>query len=403
MPTMQKLITTFRRADMLSVYMHGTYFLTGVGIMLLGPLLPIVSRQWSISDSSSGMLLAAQFLGSFVGAVLIQSNLRSGLKVGGLCLVTGYTSLAIATHLPSGYRPGLAALLVGGFGQGRLINTISVLAGTRYTHQRGRALMSLNLVWSAGALLAPLIVGFCDVHFSIPGMVGIYALIGLSLLVFQLSLETKHWPQTTETAESAPPLQHPHTAWMLTAYFALLLFLFGALENSLSGWISSFAVRYTHTALAYGVFSTTMLWVGITAGRALGLLLLRVIPERQVQMLSLGVAIIASSLLVFVHRPEQLLPLAVVIGCGLAPFIPVTASLFFAEAKPTTRQAGLVLAISALGGAVLQWGVGVLSQHTGSLKLALELPPIVGVLLLILCALSPLVAAKAQRPSLVRD
>jgi fucose permease len=184
---------------------------------------------------------------------------------------------------------------------------------------------------------------------------------------------------------------------MLIAYFAMLLFLFGALENSLSGWISSFAVRYTHTTAAYGVFSTTMLWVGITAGRALGLLLLRAFSERQVQLLSLGVAIIASSLLALVHRPAQLLPLAVAIGCGLAPFIPVTTSLFFTEAKPSTRQAGFVLAISALGGAVLQWAVGLLSQHTGSLRLALELPPVVGFLLLLLCALSPAIVARVRR------
>jgi fucose permease len=142
-----------------------------------------------------------------------------------------------------------------------------------------------------------------------------------------------------------------------------------------------------------------MLWVGITTGRALGLLLLRVLTERQVQLLSLVFAIVTSSLLALVHRPAQLLPLAAAIGCGLAPFIPVTTSLFFTEAKPTTRQAGFVLAISALGGAILQWGVGVLSQHTGSLKLALEMPPVVGLLLLVLCVLSPVVVAMARRPS----
>ncbi len=401
MPIMRRYMQTLRRADTLSVYMHVTYFLTGVGIMLLGPLLPLLSRQWSITDSSSGTLLAAQFLGAFVGAVLIQRNLRNGLKVGGVCLVAGYTLLAAAIHLSSGYRLGVGALLIGGFGLGRLINTISVLAGTRYTHQRGRALMSLNLLWSAGALLAPLIVGFCDVHYSVPGMVGIYALVGFSLLVFQRTIDGKHWPQRSESPTSpdgVSPIHRPQRAYVLTAYFAMLLFLFGALENSLSGWISSFAVRYTHTAAAYGVFSTTMLWVGITVGRAMGLLLMRVISDRQVQMLSLAVAILTSSLLAFVHRPDQLLPLSFAIGCGLAPFIPVTSSLFFTEARPTTRQAGFVLAISGLGGAILQWCVGVLSQHTGSLKLALEMPPVVGVLLLALCALSPVVARIARRP-----
>ena len=132
-----------------------------------------------------------------------------------------------------------------------------------------------------------------------------------------------------------------------------------------------------------------MLWAGITAGRAIGLLLLRFLSEKQVQLISLLAATLASAMLFMVQTPVQLLILAVAIGCGLAPFIPVTTSLLLAEAHPSTRQAGFVLATSALGGAFLQWSVGILSQHIGSLKLALELPTLVGVLLLALCLLSP--------------
>ena len=84
-------------------------------------------------------------------------------------------------------------------------------------------------------------------------------------------------------------------------------------------------------------------------------------------------------------RRTMALLLAMTIGCGLAPFVPVTASLFLARAQPNSRVGGFVLASNALGGACLPWIVGILSQHFGSLKFALELPALVGALLFLLC------------------
>jgi len=381
--------TKSKQADRLLIYMHCAYFLTGVGIMMLGPLLPLLSQQWHLADGASGTLLAAQFIGSFCGAVLLQSDLRRSLSLGSICLVAGYSAMALATHLATGFLIGIGALLLGGFGIGQLINSISLIAGRRYKQNRGRALMSLNLIWSAGALLAPLFVGFAVLHFSLQGLIACYALAGVALLLFQRSLASEDWFHQSQSVTMAEVPSLQTNPWILPAYFALLFFLYGALENSLSGWISSFAVRYTHTTAAYGVLSTSMLWAGITAGRAIGLLLLRFLSEKQVQLISLLAATLASAMLFMVQTPVQLLILAVAIGCGLAPFIPVTTSLLLAEAHPSTRQAGFVLATSALGGAFLQWSVGILSQHIGSLKLALELPTLVGVLLLALCLLSP--------------
>jgi FHS family glucose/mannose:H+ symporter-like MFS transporter len=387
MPITAEPRSTSEPLDHLSIYMHGIYFLTGLGVMMLGPILPFLSLQWKLTDSSSGALLAAQFIGSFCGAVLVQSNLRRGLAFGGICLVAGYALLATATRLPSGFPVGVVSLLLAGFGLGHLINSVSLLAGRRYTHNRGSALMSLNLIWSAGALVSPLLVGLVLLHVSLAVLIGGYAALGITLLVLQTLLKPQDWRGVIveeTTPANADSEGHTGSSWKLPIYFALLFFLYGAMENGVSGWLTSFAVRYTHT-ITYGALSTSLLWAGITAGRAGGLLCLRVLTEKQLQMGALALTILSSALLAVVHHPWQLLLLAVTIGCGLAPFIPITTSLFFAKASPSTRQAGLVLSISALGGAAAQWSIGALSQVTGSLKLALELPTTVGVLLCILC------------------
>ena len=48
--------------------MHAGLVLAGLGTALLGPILPLVARQWQLLDSQSGLLMAAKFCGAFVEA-----------------------------------------------------------------------------------------------------------------------------------------------------------------------------------------------------------------------------------------------------------------------------------------------------------------------------------------------
>jgi fucose permease len=374
-----------KRFDALLTYLHAVYFLTGIGIMMLGPLLPALSQQWRLSDGSSGNLLAAQFVGSFLGSITVHRDLRRSLTVGSVCVVSGYGMLSIAAHLAPGVGIGIVALALAGFGLGRLINSISVIAGTRYSGERGRALMSLNLIWSLGAVLAPLLVSGLLGCLSLASLAGIFASLGLLLLAYQMGLPASAWHlQTVHTDTSSAYRTAAHRVLPL-AYFGVLFFLYGAFENSISGWLSSFAVRYTSTSEVKGVLSSSLLWVGIILGRAASLLLLRVLPQRRLQLWSLALAVIGSAMFPLVHNQCQFLPLTIAIGCGLAPFVPITASLFLSRARPTAGQAGRVLAILSLGAALAQWGIGQISQHYSSLRLAFHMPPSIGFLLLIVC------------------
>jgi len=370
--------------------MHGAFFLTGVGVLMLGPLLPELSQQWHLQDSQVGMLLTAQFAGSFTGAVLLHNNLKKSLRTGSVCLAAGYTALALAAGHTAGFIPAFVALLVGGFGIGQLINSISLISSRRAKEKRGAALMSLNLTWSAGALLSPLLIGLAKGHFSLQSILLLFAAAAILMmlyqfaLVFTLSKTTAH-DSVFLAALSSPPSSRRS----LLLYFALVFFLYGALENSITGWIATFTIRYAHGTIAMGAYSTTVLWVGITAGRAAALLLLRRFSERFVQIAAILATIIASLAMNAVSSQIPLLFLAAILGASLAPFIPVTSSLFLGSTHSTPRQAGFVMATAALGGAILPLLIGIVSQHFGSLRSALELPSAVGVLLLLCCVFAP--------------
>ena len=52
-------------------WMHYGLALTGLGTALLGPILPLLARQWALQDAQSGLLMMAQFCGAFLGGVSV--------------------------------------------------------------------------------------------------------------------------------------------------------------------------------------------------------------------------------------------------------------------------------------------------------------------------------------------
>src|SRR5438093_12949422 len=53
-----------------TLLVHAAFVLTGVMTTLLGPMLPVFSARWSLSDSQAGYLFTAQFAASILGVAL---------------------------------------------------------------------------------------------------------------------------------------------------------------------------------------------------------------------------------------------------------------------------------------------------------------------------------------------
>ena len=156
-------------------------------------------------------------------------------------------------------------------------------------------------------------------------------------------------------------------------YFAALLVLYGGLETCLSGWLTTFALRYGDKTLAVSEYTTLLLWMSLTVGRVGASAVMLRVGEKTVQRWGLGLAAVFTAALAMAHSAVTIAAFAVLLGLSLAPFFPATWALLMAE-RPTARQAGIVLAVSGLGAAALPWMMGVVSTQTGSLQVALALP-----------------------------
>ena len=165
--------------------------------------------------------------------------------------------------------------------------------------------------------------------------------------------------------------------------FCWLLVLYGGLETCLSGWLTTYALRYGDRTLAMSEYTTLLLWMcaDVGAGGVVG-----------ADAAGGGTDCCGGLrwlMAVFLRwgwrwriRPGRLR------GCGAAGAEPVAVfsgdvSLLMGE-RPRARQAGMVMAVWALGAAALPWMMGVVSTRTGSLQVALTIPLAAGLGLLLM-------------------
>lgn len=365
--------------------MHLAFVLTGLGTMLLGPILPLLSQRWHLDDAHTGLLLMAQFAGSFLGGITTSHRLRTGTLLGLAAGAIGFTLFALAPSLPL----ACIGLVIGGFGVGRVITTINITAGNRFTQNRGSALSRLNFTWSFGALLSPVLAAWLTPHFALSNLLLIFALCFLLLAIlllielrnnFDLSFRTLSEAEGEESASPGPAQSLPTAIFL---YFITLLFLYGGLETCLSAWLTTFALRFGVNSLALSEYTMVLLLSGLTAGRAIATWLLLRMRERTLQRIALILSALLAAALATSRHASVIATLAVLLGIALAPIFPATFALLMAH-RPPARKAGVVMAVSGLGAAALPWLMGVISTHAGGLQVALIVPIAVAIVMLAL-------------------
>lgn len=355
------------------------FLLAGLGTVVLGPLMPSLLHDWRLTDQQGGLLLAAKFVGSFLGGVSVPRRLRFGVLGGMTFACVGFGAFALSGGLAS----GAACLFVGGFGLGQIIASTNIVVGRRYREHTGSALASVNFFWSLGAVACGLIAAAVLPRFHLRGpllmFAGMFLVVGLGGFI-NVSTSTASGSEASSTEAERLPAR-------VMVRFAVLLFLYGGLETCMTGWLTTYTLRFSDVQLLGGQSAIVLLWSALTVGRAISSAALRVMREATLQRIGLGLsAVLIAALLTTRHGP--LLSLyCVLLGLSLAPFFPTTFALLM-KRRPTAREAGFILAVSGLGAALFPWMMGFVSTQSGSLRLAMVVPMglALGLLLLSLIA-----------------
>jgi FHS family glucose/mannose:H+ symporter-like MFS transporter len=362
------------------------FLLAGLGTVMLGPILPSLLHDWRLTDQQGGLLLAAKFVGSFLGGVSVPRRLRFGVLGGMTFACVGFGAFALSGGLAS----GAACLFVGGFGLGQIIASTNIVVGRRYREHTGSALASVNFFWSLGAVACGLIAAAVMPRFHLRGplltFAGMFLLIGLGGFLNPSRGDADRGESLVSDAERLPT--------RALVRFAALLFLYGGLETCMTGWLTTYTLRFSDVRLMGGQSAIVLLWSALTVGRAISSAALRVMREATLQRIGLALSALLIAALVTTRHGPLLSLYCVLLGLSLAPFFPTTFALLM-KRRPTAREAGFILAVSGLGAALFPWMMGFVSTQSGSLRIAMVVPMALALGLLLLSVMTGKIGEKS--------
>jgi len=344
------------------------FLCAGLGCGLMGPVLPVLARQWGLADNRSGLLLGMLLAGSCCGTLTLQHRLERAVRRGVLCASAGMAGFALCTRSSSThiYVVALLTVLMTGFGLGSLMSAVNLLAGRLPVQQRSGLLARLGAVWCVGAMLAPAFVASGFLGMSLAGRLLLLAALFLGCL-----LDQDAW--RSEATDSVTPhvALNPHPARFVTFACVAAMFLYGGAEGSISGWLPTFANRYGGSTLAQAPWVTSALWLGLILSRmAVPRELTRAVRERILKVALIGTALLLVQLIAVPQVSG--ISAGLIVGLLIGPGFPLVLSGTL-DWRLGTRRMGIVLAAAAMGGAVCPLVLGQLSMFLG-LRTAMLLP-----------------------------
>ena len=353
---------------------YAGFLLNGMGVVMLGPLLPRLGHIWMLSDPQRGALLAAQFLGNSLGTILVPRRGRTAIVAGSLYSWIGMSAIALLLTVSSDTKKiesfACLSLFVFGFGLGQVITTLNLSVGEQARGRAGRLSFG-NALWSVGAIVSPLLLAF-SLRSASP--VRFLLWFAVAFLLFGLTFQISAARFKADAHNAALPLAPTSRLPTLTVLmFASLLLLYGGAETSFSGWLTTFAVRAASAGETASAFCTSAFWLGVAGGRAVSSGILRNYPERRTMYFLLTGASICGLGLLLSGSVVSIVVWAA--GCGtlLGPVFPAALASLLAQ-RPTARQCGVALAACGAGASAMPLLLSVISQRTSSLRFALLLP-----------------------------
>jgi fucose permease len=365
-------------------YILCVWFVISFVTNIIGPLMPIIIRDFGLSLGLAGFLPFSFFLAygviSIPAGMLVEAfGARAILLAAFACNLLG----ALAIALVPGYLVVIGGLFVIGLGMAMLqvvINPLTRTAGGE-AHFAFFSVMG-QLVFGLASFVSPLVFaalmqGNLDVLLRLaPANLPWVALYAVFAAIFVLVIViTRVLPLPTIELKDEERAGTGQSYWQLLADKHVRLFFLGIVayvgtEQSLANWMSQFLSTYHGLSpTVAGAHAVASFWGLMSVGCLLGLLLLRLLDSRIVLTMFSVAAVLCVALALF--GSAQLAVWAFPVA-GF--FLSVMFSVIFSLAlNSVPRHHGAfsgILCTGILGGALVPLLVGALGDRVG-LRLAL--------------------------------
>ncbi|OLB40918.1 MAG: hypothetical protein AUH11_00715 [Acidobacteria bacterium 13_2_20CM_57_17] len=366
----------------LLILLFAGFVLSGIATTIVGPMLPIFIRRWSLDDGQAGLFSSIQFLAALGGtlassAIAASWGYRPALVMGYALMGGGLASLNADTHAVA-----LTATAAFGLGYGLITPGTNLFVAELGGAKSASLLNQLNFAWGAGAMICSPLIALAlkrnGLGILLAGTAVFGGVLVLGLLFVSFGVQKHRDDVNTAGVASAA------IGLGVTISLAAMFFIYVAMENGIGIWSAEYAKR-----LANGIITgmTTLapmfFYAGLTSGRAAAPLFLRHLHERKIVLGALSLAATATALLI----ASGSLPIATIAvflaGLGCASVYPIfiawLSRWYGAAAK---KIGGILFALASLGGSAGPGLIGAVSKYSGSLRIGL-LVPLAGAIILI--------------------
>jgi fucose permease len=245
------------------------FITVGIIANIMGPLLPAIRTDISISYSQVGLLLSGQFIGmlltSLVGGYLMDRvGKRPSMLAGSAMLIVGLVGCMTAKS----YMFLYALNLITGFGYGIYEVGINALCADTSEENKGSDMNFVHFFYGVGAIAAPLLA-FASTEYMGSwrfcfGFALIAPIIVSIILIANRIEEHKVIHKNTSKAEknSSNPFK---SLFLWTA--GLTAFFYVGVEVSTGGWISVYWNTMLPDSAIPASLTATIFWLCLTIGR----------------------------------------------------------------------------------------------------------------------------------------
>jgi MFS transporter, FHS family, glucose/mannose:H+ symporter len=365
----------------LLVLLFAGFVLSGIATTIIGPMLPIFIKRWSLDDSQAGFFSSIQFLAALGGtlassAIAAWRGYRPALVLGYAFIGGGLACLDATTH-----GVALAAAAAFGLGYGLITPGTNLFVAELGGAKSASLLNQLNFAWGAGAMVCSQLIALALKRDGLGILLAGTAIFGGILVLGFLFVSFGGQKQ----AKNASPAEAEVSGIGLAVTIAMtaMFFIYVAMENGIGIWSAEYAKRIAKGITGMTTRAPMFFYAGLTFGRAYAPVVLRRQSERKVVLGALSLAAAATALLAGAGSLPVALAAVFLAGLGCASVYPIyiawLSKWFGARAK---HVGGILFAFASLGGAVGPWLVGFVSKHSGSLRAGL-LVPLLGALIMI--------------------
>jgi fucose permease len=354
----------------IKLLLHFVFLLSGIATILIGQVLPMITKRFSLNDLEAGNFFPAQFFGSILGTFLTDWFGRKHKYLA--AIVIGCVSMAVGVLL---MNSGLVYLCMFGFfinglGVGLTLPSVNMLVLEMNPLHGASALNILNFCWGVGAIICkPFVDSFSSgssilsptlllaVPFALSG--GAIALAGRGVEKQLVSEEGVSEPASKIAIWSTV------FAWVL----ALFNFIHVGFESGIGGWLTTYSERIDYAASIRVLSPTFIFYVLFVAGRGIAPVFFKFLSENVSMLVSLIIILAGMGVTLAADSAITLSIGAALSGFGTSSVFPTSLARFrrvFGESA--TRRAMPLFIAGTSGSIAITWLIGFFSNRAGDLR-----------------------------------